>query len=246
MNFWLVIGGIWLVVWVFRKVFGSEVRQRSRPHTRQAPTRPRTPEGTYRPRQRSRPSGIKFGGNQHGAKIPSAEALSGLHDAFTGAPLNPALGLFQCTNCKVYYHTESLSVLREENSGQCVACGVAAIAGLTDSQVAVSTGRDYSPDVVTLANYRSHIGRVITFEGRVQAVKVSRRGSDYAVMFENARWAVGLKLVFFRGTIRKVGGREFIMGLQNKNVRVRGLLIHHARFGPEIVVTERDMILGVN
>lgn len=240
----LLIIGIGVAIWVLRKVFWSEPRQQSR---RTYSNRPSPSHGTYRPRQRRGRAGIIFErGSQPGTTPPSAEALAGLHDAFTGAPLNPAIGLSQCGNCKVYYHTESVSVLREENSGQCVACGVAAIVSLTDSQLAVSSGRDYSPDLVTLSNFRSHFGRVITFEGRVQAVKVSRRGSDYAVMFENTRWVSGLKLVFFRGSIRKAGGREFIMSLQNKNVRVRGLLIQHARFGPEIVITERNMILGVN
>jgi hypothetical protein len=86
-------------------------------------------------------------------------------------------------------------------------------------------GRDHSPDVVTLANYRSHIGRVVTFEGKVRSVQVSRRGSDYAVMFEHTAWQRELKLVFFRGTVAKVGGAGYIRGLNGRHVRVRGLLV---------------------
>jgi hypothetical protein len=68
---------------------------------------------------------------------------------------------------------------------------------------------------------------------------------DYAVMFENTSWTKGLKLVFFRGAVRAVGGPDFIHSLAGRTVRVRGLLINHSRFGPEIVISERGMILGV-
>jgi hypothetical protein len=178
--------------------------------------------------------------------VPSGEALAGLHDAFTGASLNPRLGLFQCTSCKVYYHTESVAVLREENSSRCVACGTATVVALTELQTKTTKGRDYNPNVTTLANFRQYFGRAVTFEGRVQAVKVSRRGMDYAVMFENASWTKGLKLVFFRGAVRAVGGPDFINSLSGRTVRVRGLLINHPRFGPEIIISERGMILEVS
>jgi hypothetical protein len=65
-------------------------------------------------------------------------------------------------------------------------------------------------------------------------------------MFENAAWTRGLKLVFFKGSVRAVGGPEYINGLDGRTVRVRGLLINHARFGPEIIISERGMILGVS
>jgi hypothetical protein len=178
--------------------------------------------------------------------VPSEDSLAGLHDAFTGAPLEIRLGLHQCNTCKVYYHTESVAVLREENASRCVACGVATIVALNEGQARKSRGRDHSPDVVTLANFRNHFDRVVTFEGRVRSIKVSRRGADYAVMFENAAWTRGLKLVFFKGSVRAVGGPEYINGLDGRTVRVRGLLINHARFGPEIIISERGMILGVS
>jgi hypothetical protein len=178
--------------------------------------------------------------------MPSGEALAGLHDAFTGARLNPSLGFFQCANCKVYYHAASFAVLREENSSRCVACGAAAVVALTEQQSKTTKGRDYNPDVVTLANFRQHFDRVVTFEGRVHGVKLSRRGMDYAVMLENASWTKGLKLVFFRGAVSAVGGPDFINSLAGRTVRVRGLLINHARFGPEIIISERGMIFGVS
>jgi hypothetical protein len=176
---------------------------------------------------------------------PASDDLKGLHDAFTGAALNPALGLNQCTQCSVYYHSESVSVLREENGSRCVACGSTSITALISGQAAHSRGRDYNPDLVTLRNYRSHFGRVITFEGKVHSIKVSKRGLDYAVMFEDASWAKGFKLVFFRGSVRKVGGAKYINSLNRRRVRVRGLLIQHPIFGPEIMISQRDMILDI-
>jgi len=107
-------------------------------------------------------------------------------------------------------------------------------------------GRDYVPAVVTLADFRKHFGRVVTFEGSVQSVKKSQRGLDYAAMFEHKPWAKGLKLMFFRAAVSAVGGSQFIDGLSGRTVRVRGLLVDHKLFGPQIVVSERSMILKVD
>ncbi len=89
------------------------------------------------------------------------------------------------------------------------------------------------------------MGRVITFEGYVYNVLVSQRGLDYAVMFENKTWTRGFKMVVFRGDVNSVGGRRFIMDLEGRTVRVRGLLARHETFGYEIVVSDRAMILDV-
>jgi hypothetical protein len=64
-------------------------------------------------------------------------------------------------------------------------------------------------------------------------------------MFESASWTKGFKLVFFRGAISASGGGPYIKSLASKTVRVRGLLINHPIFGPEIVITEKRMILEV-
>ena len=64
-------------------------------------------------------------------------------------------------------------------------------------------------------------------------------------MFEQASWSKGLKLVFFRRSIPDAGGVAFIKSLRERHVRVRGLLIGHRFFGPEIIITDRNMILDV-
>ena len=239
MELLLLIGGIWLLFWIFKRIRGPSARNATKP------AGPRV----YRPS--SLPDGkspITFPTNNPShsdAGIPTAAELGHLHDAFTGAPLNPTLGLYRCSSCQVYYHTESYQVLAEENGGRCVACSSTTIISLTSEKARQQGGRDYSPDVVTLDNYRQHAGHVITFEGRVNRVLTSRRGSDYAVMFENKSWTKGLKLVFFRGAVRKVGGSRYINGLTGKSVRMRGLLINHETFGYEIIVAEKSMILSV-
>ena len=245
----VIIGAIVFGLWFFNRSrrTNSEVRQ---PDTRsqgsqtaeQAPAS--KPRDTYRPvKTRSSPS-IKFGSLSSEA-VNEQDDLSGLHDAFTGIPLNKSLGLYQCGKCRVYYHTQSFHVLQQENRSSCVACGAHALQALTQRHKASDRGRDHSPVIVSLANFAQHFGRVVTFEGRVRSVKTSRRGTDYAVMFEDASWAKGLKLMFFRGAIRKVGGPRYIQNLTSRTVRVRGLLVKHPLFGPQIVISEKSMILQV-
>ena len=249
MELLFAIGCIWLLAWLVKRVFEASFRVRAT-GTRPAdvPSRPPKTADVYRPR----PSGsgkprIVFQAFKAGANGPvQSGLLDGLHDAFTGAPLDVRLGLHQCTRCKVYHHNASVAVLQEESGSRCVACGTGSISALTAAQASASRGADYRPDVVTVGNYRMHFDRVVTFEGKVQSVRVSRRGKDYAVMFENAAWTRGLKLVFLRGGVLAVGGPAFIKSLEGRTVRVRGLLINHPRFGPEILISERGMILGIS
>jgi hypothetical protein len=229
--------------------FDAPAQARTSPTPAPAPGPPPKRDDVYRPRPRSERSRstivFRTAPGTPGTNRPSGKELEGLHDAFTGAPLDSSLGLHQCTACQVYYHSESVSVLRQENNDRCVACGGSQIVALTLREAAATQGRDYNPDAVTLTNFRSHFDRVVTFEGTVRDVKISKRGEDYAVMFEQASWTRGLKLVFFRGAVEKVGGPAFIEGLRGRNVRVRGLLLNHALFGPEIIISERGMILDI-
>ena len=171
--------------------------------------------------------------------------LSGLHDAFTGAPLDPGRGLFRCRRCSVLYHAESMDVVLKENGGACVACGAAEIEAVARPARGTASGRDHALQIVTLSNYRSFVGQVIVFEGRVVKVLRSRRGTDYAAMFEDTTWARGLKMVAVRGTVGKVGGPIFPSGLVGRTVRVRGLLTHHPIYGDQVTVSGAGMILAV-
>lgn len=47
---------------------------------------------------------------------------SSVNDAFTGAPLQRGLGLYQCSGCESWYHEASVRALRTENQGKCINC----------------------------------------------------------------------------------------------------------------------------
>lgn len=232
--------------WLADLLFG-EAGPSSTSSSQQAPYRGghQRSTNTYRPTQAGRARTVRVF-RDHTSRSDTAPAeLSGINDAFTGAALDASLGLYRCNNCRVYYHAESVRVLQEANHGRCVACSSADIISIAEKPRA-SEGRNFDPDVVTLADYRSHVGRVVTFQGRVVKVLASRRGGDYAVMFEDKPWTSGFKLVFFRGALQRVGGKIFLNSLPGKNMRIRGLLIQHPRFGYEVIISERSMILAVS
>ena len=52
-------------------------------------------------------------------------------------------------------------------------------------------------------------------------------------------------MVVFRNATTQVGGPAFLLGLAGKQIRVRGLIVKHPRFGYEIIVNDRAMILEV-
>jgi len=179
----------------------------------------------------------------HQVGTAAASSFAGLVDALTGVPLQLQLGLFQCQRCRVFYHTQSFEVIRVQNGGKCVSCGHTTIVSVTGG--AKPSGQNAEVRVITLGDYQNHVGRVITFEGRVCKVLSSRRGTDYAVMFEDRSWTRGFKMVAFGGNIGSVGGAAFLLGLEGRRVRVRGLLINHETFGYEIIISDRAMVLSV-
>ncbi len=244
----MVIGGIWLLFWLVPKIYEllhvPAPTQTPPSSSGQSYPQP-SPGTTYRPKPRQGTPKIKFGTPSPNPTPSPPSDVRDLHDAFTGAPLNPALGLHQCTNCQVYYHSESIVVLRKENAGRCVACGSKTLVARGAQEPNERRGRDHDPHVITLANFRSHFGRVVTFESAVREVKKSKSGKGYALMFEHAPWTRGLKLVFLQGSIANVGGVTFIKRLHGRHLRVRGLLVRHPIFGPQIIVSERNMILDI-
>ncbi|PHN85084.1 hypothetical protein CSB62_15485 [Vibrio splendidus] len=68
--------------------------------------------------------------------------LSGLHDAFTGQRLNIILGLHQCKNCQVFYHSESLTTLIDTSFGQCIACQSTQIQAINSYELDVTRTLD--------------------------------------------------------------------------------------------------------
>ncbi len=176
--------------------------------------------------------------------------LEGINDPLTGEEIDINKTLYTCVSCGVFYHESSFTLIKEENSSQCVACQstniiVYSTATTESQQEYQNNARNHEANQVTLNNYTAFENQVITFEGHVPKVLTSRRGSDYAVMFENKSWRWGLKLVFFRGVVYSCGGPNYIQSLEGKTVTVRGLLIKHRKFGWEIVINDPSMILSV-
>lgn len=136
-------------------------------------------------------------------------------------------------------------VLREANAAKCMACGSLQLRrhGKGGSNAGA---RNYTPGAITLTNYREYIGQVVTFSGYVHEVKESRRGVDYAVMFEAKSWKTGLKMVAFRAGVKHLGGETKLKSYAGKTLTIRGLLINDKTFGPEIIVNDPAMILRVS
>lgn len=252
MEYLILIG---IIVWIIKSFSGNQSSNndyRNRNTTTRTPARtPSQPSkgkvigDTYTPGSKINTKIVfKDGGSKAATNNVTKKDIEGLQDAYSGETLSLAKGIVQCGSCKVFYHKSSLQVLNSENGGRCASCG--SIVGNTAyTGKTTSDGVNYDPNTVTLNNVRNYVGRVVTFEGKVVEVLQSRRKTDFAVMFENRSWTQGFKLVFFGGTIRACGGIAFIQGLQGKTIRVRGLVVKHERFGYEIIISERSMILGV-
>jgi hypothetical protein len=206
------------------------------------------PPATYRPSGRaSGTASIKFQTTATAGSTglsPSLQSLSDINDAFTGGRLDTSQPVYECLSCHVYYQASSVEVLREHNQSRCMVCGSTQISrfGLEQPR---GQARNHTPGAVTLQTYRAHIGQVITFTGHVHDVKRSRRGTDFAVMFENTSWTRGLKMVAFRGGVRKIGGEATLLGYKGRTLTIRGLLIRDPVYGPEIIVDDPSMILRV-
>lgn len=247
----IIIAVIWGAIAFFRAI------GKKSPPTPSAPYRPPSSSQTpgpstkrspnvYRPVTRThgpRPPVIRFKDTGGGASSLSDADIKDLVDALTGSPLNLNAGLFQCLRCKVFYQAQSVEVIRAENGGRCVSCLHAELVSVTGRRE--QRGRNADVNVITLNNYSNFVGHVITFEGRVHKVLTSRRGTDYAVMFENRGWTQGFKMVAFRGAVDQIGGKQFLDSLVNRTVRVRGLLVQHKSFGYEIIISNRAMILSI-
>ncbi|HOW43505.1 MAG TPA: hypothetical protein PLF03_07545 [Candidatus Omnitrophota bacterium] len=248
-----MVGLIVVIIFIIWCAISSRYNN-NRSETRQTPTDTNIPKVGpkhrygYKPRSSSSSSQkIKFVTTEaKGGKAVLNEDLSGLVDAFTGALLDKSRNIFQCSRCKVFYQEESFKLLQEENSGRCVSCSSTHTIGVVIGNRFEVKGKNPEVGVITLSSYRQYEGRVITFEGSVLNVKQSRRGGDYAVMFEDRSWKDGLKMVVFRRDVQRVGGDSFILNLYGKRVKIRGLLIDHHRFGYEIIVAERSMILSIS
>lgn len=250
MEVFVIIGIIWAVIafisYLRKKPSGRTTGTIQRHPGTPSSVRTKRDPSIYRPStstKRPTRSAIKFRESSGSAGPQSDLDIKDLVDALTGASLTLSLGLYQCQHCKVFYQDQSVEVIRSENDGRCVSCLHAEIVSVAGRHEQRGCNADVS--VISLQSYQKYVGHVITFEGQVHTVLISRRGTDYAVMFENQTWTRGFKMVVFRGCVEQIGGTRFLLSLVGHKVRVRGLLIKHKRFGYEIIISDRAMILGV-
>ena len=200
-----------------------------------------TASKTYRPTARKQNnSNIIFkniespADKQISNKHSSAEIdLKGLHDAFTGAPLDKSLGLHQCQTCKAYYHTASVHILDDENNSKCVACQATTIIKVVVNKK--STGKDYIPSTANSKNNKN--GKVVTFKGFVR--KLKRISADYSAVFMGDSELV----LLWKNSIKRDNEMRYITSIIGKTVIVRGLL-EYGEFGYQIIISEKSMILG--
>ena len=234
--FWGIL--IWLG-WVVATGLVNSVRNRSQ--TRQHRPAPRTPSHnpkTYRPSGSNK--GVAFR-SKGSSKNDSYDAI----DAYTGRRLGPSEPFFECSKCHAFYSSGSLEVLRELNADKCMVCGLATVQRAAASTQAWRQTRS-GAEQVTQHTYSSQIGRVVTYKGFVYDVRPSRNGNDYAVMLEPKSWREGLKLMAFRGSVARLGGPRRLTSMRGRSITVRGLLINHPIYGPEIIINDPSMILEVS
>ena len=244
MTFLIIIGVFWFIGYLIESWKNPPAPPRNNQRT-QTTYQPRQPRDTHRPTGRA-------GGNMTWKNVNGVDAanlkekdIEGLQDAYSGESLSLLKGVIQCNSCKVFYHKSSLEVLKAENSGACVSCG-STVADTKYTGSTTADGVNYNPNIVSLRDVRSYVGRVVTFEGRVVKIVQSRRRIDYAVLFEDGTWSNSFKLVFFGSSLSACGGESFVTTLRNKNIKVRGLVVKHRKYGYEIIISERSMILEVS
>jgi hypothetical protein len=196
--------------------------------------------------QRPRSTTIRFDTERPATgAADSVRQASDVRDGVTGQTIDPSRGVVRCATCHVCYQAESFELIEQQNFRRCAACGggsFAPIPGVSSRGVRAS---NQETATVTLANYRWMVDQVVVFEGECVAVYPSASGSSYAVMFENARWTDGFKLVIPQHTVRFVG-EQYIRNLAGKRIRVRGLIVNDPVYGYEIMLNGDARILAVS
>ena len=176
--------------------------------------------------------------------------IEGLQDPITGSLLMIEHGLYQCQKCNIIYQARSYFELVKENDSFCVCCKSTNIKEGTKA-TQVKRNFDFIPSIIKISNYHKYIGQVVTFEGQSLYSKESKRGNDFAIVFENKDWQQSLKIVLskrvlgIRGPKSEENARLYIDSLVGKTIKVRGLLVNSHLNGYRIVVLDKKNILGV-
>ncbi len=218
----------------------------------QPPSRSRRPRrAATRQARPARKANITFANISGLHFTDTGHDLHGIVDALTGASIQGASGLMQCSQCKAFYQEQSFQFIRAENHGRCVACLSTVITRAKLNHAPQFEGHAPTPPlhphphIVMPASYHGYDGRVVTIEGTVVDVLTSRGGQQHALMFERASWSKGLKLVISSRLMHRIGGPNTLLGLRDKTVCVRGLLRNHPLLGPQIIASGPEAIAWV-
>lgn len=209
-----------------------------------------------------------------GSIIVARIDVSDILDPVTGTGFDDGELAWRCTNCQMFYHDQTHSFLREQNSSRCVGCGqsrlersrigVAKAVPIsperpvspdfrsrifdTDFQISERIGPRiaFEPSVVTLHEVSQYVGQIVYFQGRVVEVVRSRATGAYCVKFQPGSWPRVFKLVIFRNYVDNFrSSGQTIEGYEHRTIRVRGLIQRHPEWGLEILVYNEGVITVV-
>ncbi len=192
--------------------------------------------------------------------------VSGVLDPVTGTGFSDGESAYRCTNCQMFYHSQTYRFLRDQNFRCCVGCGQASLkrsrvgtakeARTKPQRPAIpesETGQEFTPrpgdqtpfepPAVRLGEIDQYVGHVVCFQGRVVEVQRSRNANAYCVKFQRGAWARVFKLVVFPNYVNNfTHGEQTIRDYVRKTIRVRGLVQRHPEWGLEILVYDESAI----
>ena len=199
--------------------------------------------------------------------------ISNILDPVTGTGFNDGELAWKCTNCQMFYHDQTYSFLRDQNSSRCVGCGQSRLEQTSLGEGKVIPFRPerpsrpdfetrvsetdlwtlprqpivFEPAVVRLPEINQYVGHMVYFQGKVVEVQRSRSTNTYCVKFQRGPWTSVFKLVVFPNYVHNfTHGERSIRDYEHKTIRVRGLIQKHPEWGFEILVYNEDAITVVD
>jgi hypothetical protein len=193
--------------------------------------------------------------------------ISDILDPVTGTGFDDREVAWRCTTCQMFYHDQTYSFLRDQNSSRCVGCGqsrlqrtrVGAAEEVIIKPEAPARGFEFErrygfrrgsreqlvfePPVLRLSEVAQYTGHIVYFQGKVVEVQKSRATSTYCVKFQRGPWPSVFKLVIFPNYVGNFAlGGQTITDYERKTIRVRGLIQDHPEWGLEIIVYSENAI----
>lgn len=197
-----------------------------------------------------------------GTSKSSMQDFVGVEDAFDHTPLQPGEEVAFCNVDKVYYHLSTWRFLQSHNQGKCCIClrtnvvKIMTLPGVRSSttipvykttpKVQVFPGEK----VIDLSQVPYNIGRSVIVQDFVHEIYLSQRGTCF-IRFERRTHSqppfAGFKVVIFdeylsAWTAQGISPYDY----EKNNIRVRGIVQRHNKWGIEILVNSPQSIEIVN